>query len=63
MSKPELKSLDQGSIQSLLEIFNVNRSSGNGVDSIVYRAQHEHQLSLLDELEQKGYLRKDGAGR
>jgi hypothetical protein len=63
MRESEFKSLDQKSIQILLEIFNLNRSTGDGVDSIVYRAQHEYQLNLLDELEQNRYLRKDDVGR
>ena len=63
MGELEFKPLDQESIQILLEIFNSTMSTGDGVDSIVYRAQHDYQLNLLDELEQKRYLRKDGAGR
>jgi predicted transcriptional regulator len=63
MGRSEFGHLGQESIQILLEIFNSTMSTGDGVDSIVYRAQHEHQLSLLDELEQRGYLRKDDAGR
>lgn len=51
--------IDQESIEILFDIFKLIRATGESVDSVIYRAQHENQLNILDELERTGYLRKD----
>ena len=59
MSQLEYRPLHEESIQVLQEIFVIIKSTGEGVDSVVYRAQHEDQLNFLDELEKNEYLRKE----
>ncbi len=58
MGPSNVYSLDQSSIQALVDILNVTRSTGEGVDVVDYRAQHEDQRTLLDELERNEYLCK-----
>lgn len=52
------QSLDPTSAEVLADILHATESSQDGVDTVFYRAQHETQLDLLDELERKGYLIK-----
>lgn len=59
MRSPAPKSLEQDSLNVLKEIFDATKSTGEGVDSVVFRAQHEDRINLLDLLERNGYLRKD----
>src|SRR2546425_8146744 len=59
VNSTKLQPLDENSIRVLEGIFSTSSSLRDGVDAIVYRAQHEEELELLDNLERKGYLRKD----
>lgn len=52
------QSLDPTSAEVVADILHASESSQDGVDAVFYRAQHETQLDLLDELERKGYLIK-----
>jgi len=59
MRPSNLQSLGQDSLQVLKEILEATKSTGEGVDSVIFRAQHEDRMDLLDLLERNGYLRKD----
>src|SRR3989442_12201510 len=59
MSSSQIPQLDEPSIKLLDDILRTTRSTGEGVDTIYYRAQHEEQLELLDKLERTGLLQKN----
>lgn len=58
MTSRQRHSLDQTSIEVLTAILSATDLSEEGVDAVYYRAQHENQLDILDDLERKGYLIK-----
>src|SRR6266511_169312 len=59
MTSPKLPQLDKPSIKILEDILKTTRSTGEGVDAVYYRAQHDDQLERLDKLERKGLLHKN----
>lgn len=59
MKQSKHQPLDQNSIQALLDIFKITQTTGDGVDSVCYRAQHEELLTQLDTLKKTGYLREE----
>ncbi|OGA53223.1 MAG: hypothetical protein A3F74_07065 [Betaproteobacteria bacterium RIFCSPLOWO2_12_FULL_62_58] len=54
-----MEALDERSSRILGDLFQGTHSFREGVDALRYRANHEDDLDLLDELEQCGYLRRE----
>lgn len=63
MTSPAPSCLGESALTILREMFSATQSSKNGVEVAFYRARHEDQRDLLDDLERKGYLRKDHSQR
>ena len=55
--------LSEAALTILREIFAATQTNKKGVEAASYRARHEDQRALIDDLEQKGYLRKDYSKR
>ena len=55
--------LSESALTILRNMFAATQSSKKGVEVAFYRASHEDQRGLLDDLERKGYLRKDHSQR
>ena len=63
MTSPAPSCLSESALTILGEMFAAAQSSKKGVEVAFYRARHEDQRGLLDDLERKGYLRKDHSQR
>ena len=63
MTSPAPSRLSETALMILKEMFAATRTNKKGVEAASYRARHEDQRALIDDLEQKGYLRKDYSKR
>lgn len=63
MTSPAPSPLSESALTILRELFAATQTSKKGVEVASYRARHEDQRGFLDDLERKGYLRKDHSQR
>jgi hypothetical protein len=63
MTSPAPSRLSESALTILKEMCAATQAGKKGVEAASYRARHEHQRNLLDDLERKGYLRKDYSQR
>lgn len=63
MTLPAPSCLSETALTILREIFAVTQADKKGVEAVPYRVRYEEQRGLIDELERKGYLRKDYSQR
>ena len=63
MTSPAPSCLSESALTILKEMFAATQTNKKGVEAAPYRVRREDQRGLIDDLERKGYLRKDHSQR
>jgi len=63
MTSPAPSHLSEAALTVLKEMFAATKTNKKGVEVAFYRARHEDKRGPIDDLERKGYLRKDYSKR